>query len=296
MQQSVWAALGFFVFAAPAVAESVRESASLCAQADDPDVRVANCTAVIQSKQSSAAQQAAAYTERGAALEAEGHHDQAIADESEAINLAPQIAAPYIVRGGAFERSGALAQAITDETKALDLDPGNSEAFDAKTGVFRQSQGRGDQDDAYLFRALAYRRKAQYALSIADFTKAIALAKGQEVGILYVNRGDTYAATELNDEAIADYGRAITLLPGSFQPYWRRGHALASMGRIDDAIADFTKAISIQPGFNSLYDARAAEYLAAGKRAAVADYRAALKLAPNDPDATEALTSLGVTR
>src|SRR3954470_10921217 len=64
----------------------------------------------------------------------------------------------------------------------------------------------------------------------------------------YDNRGVAYANKGLYDQAIADYGQAISLSPRSFPTaYFNRASAYSNQGLDDQAIADYSKAISLEP-------------------------------------------------
>jgi Flp pilus assembly protein TadD len=80
----------------------------------------------------------------------------------------------------------------------------------------------------------------------------------------------------------------------------RRGTSTAppvsDKGDYERAIADFTKAIEIIPKMTAVYHHRGLAYEALGRRAdAIADYRRALALDPKDEFARGALKRLGAS-
>lgn len=91
----------------------------------------------------------------------------------------------------------------------------------------------------------------EYAKAILDFGKAIELfPKNPEyiqsdLGQIYHNRGVTESNMELNEAAIADFGKAIEIAPDWAQPYYERGRAYKSLKNRAKAIADFEKALSL---------------------------------------------------
>ncbi len=192
----------------PSLAQAKPHSMIVCGTAPDPRDRIPACSVLIRLGQSTKAQLVAAYISRGNSYEAEGRHEQAIADETRAIVLDPEVAVAYGNRGVAFEHIGQLDQAISDETRAISLDRGNTQAYDPVAGVYSSASKRGYKDQYYSFRAIAYRQKGQFREAIADLTQSIAFAEGQWIAIGYANRGDTYEAAGLHEEAAADYERA----------------------------------------------------------------------------------------
>ena len=123
----------------------------------------------------------------GEDFEAQGLHDQAIADYTQAISLKSDFAQAYFDRGYAYEAKDLHDQAIADYTQAIALKP--------------------DADDAYLNRGVAYGGKGLNDQAIADFTKAIALSPDQ--ALAYYDRGHAFRAKGLNGQAIADFRAAL---------------------------------------------------------------------------------------
>jgi len=59
-------------------------------------------------------------------------------------------------------------------------------------------------------------------------------------GVAYFNQGDT-------DAAIAEFTKAISVLPRHPDSYAARGHAYRKKGDLKKALADFDKALEINP-------------------------------------------------
>src|SRR6266536_3337455 len=76
------------------------------------------------------------YLTSAANKEADGDHDGAIADYSNAIELDKKNADTYVSRGGAKESKGDLEGAIADYDQAMKLDPKNSAAYINRGAVF----------------------------------------------------------------------------------------------------------------------------------------------------------------
>ena len=86
------------------------------------------------------------------------------------------------------------------------------------------------------------------------------------------------------------------LKPDYADAYFNRGNAYAQKGMDDKAIADYSKAVSLKPDDAYVYLNRGVAFERTSLRnEAVADYRAALKLAPTMKEANDGLTRLGVT-
>ena len=76
----------------------------------------------------------------------------------------------------------------------------------------------------------------------------------------YILRGNSYANTREDDQAIADYTRAIDLDPKAAYPYIQRGNSYHNKGEADQAIADYTRAIDLDPKAAQAYIFRGLVY------------------------------------
>jgi tetratricopeptide (TPR) repeat protein len=106
---------------------------------------------------------------------------------------------------------------------------------------------------------------------------------GRELGAAYVNRGRARVLTSDFAGAIADFTRALELLPGEPMVYEGRGLARVQSGDADGAIADLTEAIAIDPT-ESAYGNRGMAWL--HKKdfdRALADLTKAIDINPNNP-------------
>ncbi len=98
------------------------------------------------------------------------------------------------------------------------------------------------------------------------------------------------------DDAIADYDKAIALVPNFALAYTNRGSAYYRKGEYERAIADHSKAIAIDPNHANAYYNRGVAYEQKGdKDQAIADFRKVLEINPSDQDAKVTLELLGVT-
>ena len=56
-----------------------------------------------------------------------------------------------------------------------------------------------------------------------------------------------------DDQAIADYTKALEINPKYYDAYNNRAHAYFKKGQDDRAIADYTRALEINPRYNKAY-------------------------------------------
>jgi tetratricopeptide (TPR) repeat protein len=114
----------------------------------------------------------------------------------------------------------------------------------------------------------------------------------------YVSRGRAYLKKGRGDQAMADFEKAIGIDPEFPAAYGNLGLIYYDMGRYDLALANLTKAIELAgPDAQSMdYLRRGVTYEASGERdKAIADYRSALKLNPDDEESKKGLQRLGST-
>lgn len=169
------------VLAANALAQSEDNYWKTCANdSTDPDLKIASCTAIVQSGQETAENAAVAYYDRGTAYDDKDQLQRAIEDYSEAIRINPDYAHAYGNRGRAYGRTGRYDNAIADFDRAIQLDP--------------------NYVDAYSNRGFAYYYKGLYDRAIQDENQAIRLAPNDAVS--YFVRG--LAKEKSGDQAGGD--------------------------------------------------------------------------------------------
>jgi lipoprotein NlpI len=122
-------AAAFFVVAGSAlVSQAIADDSDTCEEASGEET-IAACTRVIQNRRTSKQDRASAHHNRGLAYRANGDHERAIADYSEAIRLVPKDADVHFDRGLAYLYDGNPAKALADALQASRLDP--SDAYHA---------------------------------------------------------------------------------------------------------------------------------------------------------------------
>jgi len=82
-----------------------------------------------------------------------------------------------------------------------------------------------------------------------------------------------------NEEALADFSKAIEFKPGYYKAYSNRGVIYNNLQRYPEAIADYSKAIEINPGYmEAFYNRGMAKYSAGDKQGACDDVRQSANL------------------
>jgi len=213
------------------------------------------------------AQDADFYFNRGMEYGYSGDFDSAIADLSEAIRLKPDYVDAYLYRGSAYGIKEQWDQCIKDWNEALRLVP---DFPDIKKGLAQ----------AYGHRGIIYYDRGELDLSIADFTRAIAL--DPDYVDAWNNRGNVYEDKGELDRAIEDYTTAIGLDPNWAYPWNGRGNAYEDKGELDRAIEDYTRAIALDPNWAYPWNNRGNAYNDKGEfDSAIEDYSRAIALDAN---------------
>ena len=110
----------------------------------------------------------------------------------------------------------------------------------------------------YFARAVAHSFLKQDNQAIADYDRAIQL--NPDYATAYNNRGLSYSNKGDEDRAIADYDRAIQLNPDYATAYNNRGISYKNKGDYDRAIADYDRAIQLNPDDATAYNNRGISY------------------------------------
>ena len=152
-----------------------------CVGKDSGD-RIAACTRAIDSGKHRATDLAALYTVRGMAAFGAGRVDDAIADQSRAIRLAPKDPLGYFSRAYIYRAKGDDSRALADFTQAI--------VHGRKLPLARN------------FRGNIYLDKGDYNRAIVDYTEAIKLRP--TLASAHASRGHARRAKGEHDRAIAD--------------------------------------------------------------------------------------------
>ena len=167
---------------------------------------------------------AVAHEQRGETYRLMGRHEEALADFSRAIELAPDRTWVITSRGDTYRQMGRYAEALADLSRAIELAPDYTWAITS----------RGD----------TYRQMGRYAEALADLSRAIDLDPDYTWAI--TSRGDTYWQMG-RYEALADFSRAVELAPDYTWAITSRGRTYRQMGRYAEALADLSRAVELDP-------------------------------------------------
>src|SRR6266436_4669198 len=271
-----------------------------CADADNPDQKIASCSRVIADDAESAPNRAHAYGSRGAAYYDKSDFDNAIADFSEAVKIDANVVPAYFAL--AYSRRGLAAaekkdynQAIADYSEAIKLSPtsievykdrgvayGNKNDYDRAIADYSQAiKLDPNYAVAYNNRGFAYFRKNDFDRAIVDYTEAV--KRNPNYALAYDNRGFAYAQKNDYDHALADYDEAVRRNPRLASAYAHRGVLYQAKGDYDRSIADLTEAIARDSAYVYAYQRRCSTYYSKKNYdAAIADCGEAIRLNPND--------------
>lgn len=161
----------------------------------------------------------------GAAHNAQGKLEEAIAAYNKAVLIKPDFAEAHTNRGNALKDLGRLDEAVANYGKAIQLKP--------------------DFAGAYYGRGNALKDLGQLEEAIQNYDKAIQLKP--DFAEAYSNRGAALNVLSRVDEAVVSCDRAIQLKPDSAEAHFNRGIALKELGRFRLAMASCQKAVSINP-------------------------------------------------
>lgn len=235
------------------------ESLDACLTAEDRELRIAACGAVIDSDVASAENRAIAYTKRGLARLNQGREGLALQDFDAAIHLDRGAAQAYLYRGVTQMRLGRRLHAIFDYNAVLAFDPDNAAA--------------------YFHRGTAYLYDDVPHMAVEDLSASLRLRP--DYAPAHINRGDAYLQDGRPEDAIRDYDKALKLDPGRAPVYRQRGNANRALGRYDRAIEDYDRALAIDPGHISTYNSRGLVYAKIGMvDQAIEDYSLVIKYDP----------------
>src|SRR5436190_1716028 len=103
----------------------------------DPEISIAGCNAVIQSRRDKGRRLATAYAQRGTAYLGLQDYDRALQDFSEAIKTDPTYAKAFANRGAVYAAKQEFDEAIKDFDAVVKLEPKNPNAFYDRASMFR---------------------------------------------------------------------------------------------------------------------------------------------------------------
>lgn len=195
-----------------------------------------------------------AYINLGHVLLQRGLTQQALANYSKGIELAPDMALSYIERSSILMEMKQFPEAAADLEKAISLEPTSPEAYNNR-GVLLQLQGRFEdsiQDqtkalklfskypEAYANRGFALQQLGRYAEAIADFESALVHDPNSDE----IANDAAWLLATCPDAKIRNPARAIELADRACKATHRENGshldtlatALAASGKFDEAV------------------------------------------------------------
>jgi len=245
----------------------------------------------------------------GASYLAQGAYSSAVNYFNTSIRINHYIPAAYNNRANAFAGLGKNNQAIADYTRAISMAPGDYLAR-LNRGIARFSIG--DIDGAisdysraisisanfyasYLLRGIVQFAKRKYTSAVIDFTKVIQLDRANPLA--YYNRAESLFALNNYREAQQDDIKAVLLDPKFVPAYNDLGDDLFKLGYVKQAITNYSHAINIDPTFIPSYLNRAKAYERLNNYPeAIFDYSRIISLSPNRPLITSVYFDRAVDR
>ena len=224
------------------------------------DLRIAACTALIETQVENPQALAIAYNNRGSARTTKGDYELAIQDYDSSIKLNPNLSNAFNNRGLAHRKKGANDRAIADFTAAIALSP--------------------DDAGPLANRGQAYETARDYERALKDFNEAIRIQPA--LGGLWNERCVIRSITGSAQDALSDCNEAIRLGPASAEKFDSRGFAYLKSGQWALAVADFSSALRLRPNLASSVYGRGYAKLKSGDVAGGrADIVAASKAKPS---------------
>lgn len=200
---------------------------------------------------------------RAAVYEDVQDYTRAEAEFARALQISPPVAAVYAARGYFYLRRGRFPDALADFLAGMNLEPDNPRlhygAGRVETALRDYAGAVTFYDEAiklsprdptlYLARAEARMHLDQPAGARADYDRAIAISLPRATDQYYAFLGRGYAFLLQSDyaRAIADFGRAIDIDPGSLDARMWRGYAREKTGQVALALDDYERAVEIAP-------------------------------------------------
>jgi len=202
----------------------------------------------------------------GAANNAQGKLEEAIAAHNKALLIKPDFAEAHNNIGAAFQSQGKFEEASAAYNKALLIKPDYARAH-YNLGITLQELGRLEE-------------------AVASYRKAIALIP--DYAEAHYNLGNTLQELGRSKDAEASYRKAIAFKPDYAEAHSNLGITLRELGRSKDAEASYRKAIALKPDYADAHSNLGVTLQELGKlEAALVQYKKSFELVrgknPVDP-------------
>jgi tetratricopeptide (TPR) repeat protein len=213
-----------------------------------------------------------AHVTLGVALAHSGHDDQAISEYEIAIENNPQFVQAYNDLGNSLNRVGRREEAVQQIDHALSLAPNFAEGYVNLCVVFT---------DKHQFKDAI--RTCRKAIDLNPTLSVAHLDLGNALLVEARSEGGTY------DGAIAEFNAAMKLSPDLPGTHFGMGLALALQGKTDESVKEYEKVLQRQNDTDT-HRNLGADFDNLGRREeAIAEYKAALAIRPDNIDAHQLL-------
>jgi tetratricopeptide (TPR) repeat protein len=197
--------------------------------------------------------------ERGELHVATGSADDALAEHTKAIELAPDFAQAWNKRGVLYRRLERYQDALDDLNQALQREPRTALHYIERGNIYRavkkDNAALADYQqairlaprsvDAYFARSNLHFRRGKYRQAIKDDEQAIKLEPHNPTG--YFNRAMCYKSMQKYKQALPDFTRSIELGQDDTDVYRNRGDVYIELNRYHDARADYEVLVEKDP-------------------------------------------------
>ena len=247
---------------------------------------------------------AAAYSNLGGALRAQGRLDDAILAFRQAIALKRDFPEAHHNLGNSLRDKGDLESAIAAYREAIALKPLFPSAYN-NLGIALKEKGmvedaiaayrqalslKPDYADAYNNLGNILYSNGQLNGSISAYRQAISIKHNSAEA--HNNLGNALMDKRLLDEAVSAFRQAIALKPSFAEAHKNLGNALVDKEQFDEAVRVLRQAIALKPSFAEAYNSLGDALFSKGSIGeAVAAYRQATVLKPDD---YQAFSNLGL--
>jgi tetratricopeptide (TPR) repeat protein len=245
----------------------------------------------------------------GAALQADGRFDEAIAHYRRAIALRADYAPAYNNLASSLKSSGRTADAITAYEQALRVRPDYPEAHynlanalveagrreEAIAHYQRASQAIGGAADVHNNLGIALMADGKVAEAITEFRLATQAEPNSAKA--HRNLGDALLTMGTRVEGFEHLRRAVSLAPNDASLRYDLGSALLEAGSLDDAIPELREALRLDPQSAEAHNNLGIALGTQGKLAeALTEFDKALALKPDFADAQRNRTAAEAMR
>ncbi len=134
-----------------------------------------------------------------------------------------------------------------ESARAAEHDRGNGEGRTSAASL-RNGQDLGDTLDNLLLRALLEHNRRNFGRAIEIYDRLLEQHPRAEVeAVICAHRGMAYFAEGLHQDAIADFTRALELVPDNPKALYYRGVVYRVLDRTGDALADLDACLYLDP-------------------------------------------------